>query len=193
MQAIATIVFGAALLIEGGTMITEYALMTFPTDTVGTAMHKASVGNFSAVVLGGAAGIVLGILALLGIKAVSLTSIAAIVFGCALLFSSNAARHLHMFRQTAVPAREWRSGTEFLAAELVNGSSGLQALAGLAAIILGILALTLSGNAPVVLTLSALIVVGTAVVLTGSAATEFVWGVMQPDTSRRTTAYGAAE
>jgi hypothetical protein len=65
--------------------------------------------------------------------------------------------------------------------------------AGLAAIVMGILALTLGGNAPVVLTLSALIVVGTAVVLTGSAATEFVWGVMQPDTSRRTTAYGAAE
>ena len=191
MLAIASIVFGAALLIEGGTMVTEYAHMAFPAETVGTVSHKRSIGSFTAVFAAGAAGIALGILAILGVRPAPLTAIAAIVFGSALLFSGNAGWHLHTLRRAALPAREWRSGTEILAGEMVQGSSGMQALAGVAAMVLGILALTLPGTGSGVLTLSALVVLGAALLLTGSAATEFVWGVMRNET--RLTSFGAAE
>jgi len=134
------------------------------------------------VLAAGVAGIVLGILALVGIHPAVLTAIAAIAFGSALLFSSNAVRRLHTLKQAVLPAREWSSGGEVLAAEMAYGSTAMQALAGLAAIVLGILALILANSG--VLTLTALVVLGAAVVLTGSAASDAVLSLMRPHTFR---------
>jgi hypothetical protein len=192
MVAIATIIFGAALLIEGGTMLTEYASMIFPAGATEAVAHQFSGGSLSAVLAAGVAGIVLGTLALVGIRPAGLTAIAAIVFGSALVFSSNAIWHLHRLRHAEKPAREWRSGCEILAAEMAYGSTGMQALAGLAAIVLGILALVLTSSG--VLTLTALLVVGAMLVLTGSAASEAVLSLLRPDTeAARSSSFSPGE
>jgi hypothetical protein len=184
MVSIATIIFGVALLIEGGTVLTEYAHIIFPAGRTAAIGNEFSGGGISAVFTAGVAGIVLGILALVGIHPAALTGIAAIAFGSALVFSSNAVWHLRMLKQSAAPAREWRSGSEVLAAEMAYGSTGMQVLAGIAAIVLGILALIVTGSG--VLTLTALIVLGTTIVLTGSAASEAFLRVMQPYIERTT-------
>ena len=91
------------------------------------------------------AGIVLGILALIGIAPVTLTATAAIIFGGAMLLEGTAA-----------------GGS----VEPTYASSGINLLCGTAAIVLGIL--SLSGFNPVGLTLVALLTVGSANLLTGT-------------------------
>src|SRR5947199_3948105 len=83
MISIATIVFGVALLIEGGTVMSEYAGLIFPPGLTDAWASEFSGGSLSAVFFAGAAGVVLGILALLGIHAAILTAIAIIAYGSA--------------------------------------------------------------------------------------------------------------
>ena len=64
LVAIATVVFGAALLIQGGAMLTEFALIETTPEA-----QSSSGGGLSALFLVGFAGIVLGVLALLGVYA----------------------------------------------------------------------------------------------------------------------------
>jgi hypothetical protein len=97
-------------------------------------------------------------------------------FGAALVISSNSVRHLYMLRSTAMRAQTPQYGSSFLAGEMAAGSAGVQLLAGLTAIVLGILAVT--GINPAIVTLSALIVLGATVVLTGSTLSGIVLGFM---------------
>jgi hypothetical protein len=178
LGAIATIIFGAALLIQGGTMLTEYTKLMAPP---GAAMAEEVVGGgLSALFLVGAAGIVLGVLSLVGIAAHTLTGAAVIAFGSALLLSSNSVWHLYRAKRTSyrAGAAPTLSGAEFLAGEMASGSAVLQCLAGLAAIVLGILAVT--GTNPSVLTLVGLLVLGATVLLTGSTLSGAVMGFMEP-------------
>ncbi len=184
MTAIATIVFGVALLIQGGAMVSEYAQIAFPAGAQPVGSGENFGGNSLAVVfLVGAAGIVLGILALLGISSGTLTPVAVIAFGTALLLSSNAVWHLFLLRRStrmsALSAGQSQHlGGEIIASEMASGSAGVQALAGLAAIVLGILAL--AGNAhDLTLNLTALLALGATLVLTGSALSATVIGFMR--------------
>ena len=81
MIGITVIVFGAALLIQGGTMLSEYARIIFPPGAAVSAVDQFGGNSLSAVFLVGAGGIVLGVLALLGIHAAALTPAAIIAFG----------------------------------------------------------------------------------------------------------------
>src|SRR5215471_7927824 len=83
---IATIVFGAGLLIQGGAMLSEFA----QTEATAEASAALSGGGLAGVFLLGVAGIVLGILALLGVYPLVLTSAATIAFGGALIASASA-------------------------------------------------------------------------------------------------------
>jgi len=79
---------------------------------------------------------------------------------------------------------------------MASGAAVLQCLSGLAAIVLGILAVT--GTNPNVLTLVGLLVLGATVLLTGSTLTGAVMGFMEPAVARRGDALaqsptGAAE
>ena len=185
MVSIATIIFGAALLIQGGAMLSEYANIIFPAGTAVTSTAQFGGGSLSAVFLAGAAGIVLGILALLGINPSTLTSAAIIAFGAALVLSSNSVWHLHQLKRASLTApaagQASTSGREILANEMAFGSAGVQALAGLAAIVLGILALA-GGNA-VVLDLVALLALGGTLILTGSTLSATVLSFMRPATT----------
>jgi hypothetical protein len=184
MLPIAVIVFGAALLIQGGTMLSEYASIIFPAGSAGAPSEQIGAGSLATLFLVGVAGIVLGILALLGIEAGILSAIAVIAFGSALLLSSNSVRNLYMLQSSASRSAAPRAGTERLAGEMASGSSGVQMLAGLAAIVLGILAVI--GINQIALLLAALVVLGATVILTGSALSGLVIGFMRSTTHRTT-------
>jgi len=177
LMPIAVIVFGAALLIQGGAMLSEFAQVSLPVSFANSEQFGA--GNLSTMFLVGAAGIVLGVLALVGIAAAELIAVSVIAFGAALLLSSNSVRHLYMVRSTAMRSTDLNDGTQLLAGEMASGSAGVQLVAGLAAIVLGILAVT--GAHAEVLIPSALIVLGATVVLSGSTLSGIVLGFMQPE------------
>jgi hypothetical protein len=141
MVAIAVIVFGAALLIQGGTLLSEYAGIMFPPGSRAPAAGEFGGSSLSAVFLAGIAGIVLGILALLGLSPAVLTAAAIIAFGAALVLSSNSVWHLHTLKRSALAAEKPAAGSEILANEMAFGSASLQALAGLAGVVLGIIGL----------------------------------------------------
>jgi hypothetical protein len=80
MAAIATIVIGAAFLLESGSFSAAQLSSR-------SGEFEGASGGTSAAFLGGVAGIVLGILALLGIASITLLSVAAIVYGATFLLS----------------------------------------------------------------------------------------------------------
>jgi hypothetical protein len=182
LVSIATIVFGAALLIQGGAMLTEFAQTEVMPDT----QAGAGGGGLSALFLVGIAGIVLGILALLGVRATILTSVAVIAFGSALLISSSAVWQLLTSRSVATRFQTRPMMVRLIASEVAAGSAGVQAVSGLAVIVLGILAV--SGVYTDTLTLIALLVAGAAILLTGSTLTGTMVGFMResgvPSTAR---------
>jgi hypothetical protein len=184
LVAIATVVFGAALLIQGGAMLTEFAQI----ETTAEPAAAMSGGGLSALFLVGFAGIVLGVLALLGIYAPVLTAASSIAFGAALVISSSAVWQLLTSRSIAARFQSHSPMLRVMASEVAAGSSGLQAMAGLAVIVLGILAV--AGVFTTGLTLIALLVAGTAIVLTGSSLSGSMTGLMRPVTSSFQTRVG---
>jgi len=185
LLAITTIVFAVALLIEGGAMMSEYASVAFPSGGRVAAAENVGSGGLSAHFLAGAAGIVLGILALIGIQSTILTSVALIAFGAAMVLSSSSVYQLHQMKRAAMAMSaeaQPMSGTEVLANEMATESAGALTLAGLAAVVLGILAVV--GVNPVVLTFAALIALGATLVLTGSSLSATVISFMRPSEQR---------
>jgi hypothetical protein len=173
LLSIATIVFGAALLIQGGAMLSEFAQI----ETGADASTGSSCAGLSALFLVGVAGIVLGVLALLGVYPQILTSVAVIAFGGALVVSASAVWQLLTSRSVATRFQGRGSMLSALAADVAAGSSGVQGMAGLAVIVLGILAV--AGTASLSLTLVALLVAGAAIVMTGSTLSGAMIGFMR--------------
>lgn len=190
LAGIATIVFGVALLIQGGTMLTEYTRMSSPAGASAMGEEIGSGGGLSALFLVGIAGIVLGVLALLNMYAQTLISIAVIAFGAGLLLSSNSVWHLYRSKRSShrLGGMQAASSGEIFASEMAAGSAIMQSLAGLAAGILGILAVTGTAN-PAILALVGLLVLGAAVLLTGSSLSAMVMGLMEPTSTRRTESW----
>ncbi len=189
MAAIATIVFGIALLIQGGTMLSEYAAIIFPAGVKATPIDQFGGSSLSSVFLVGATGVVLGVLSLLNINSGVLTPVATIAYGTALVLSSNAVWHLYVLRSASArsetqlqgtSANQTRSvGSELLASEMASGSAGIQALAELAAVVLGILAVAGNVN-DLTLNLVALLALGSTLILTGGSLSATVLGLMRP-------------
>lgn len=163
LVAIATITYGAALLLHGAAMLGEYARLARQSNAVAQAV--VSGGGLSSILLAGAAGIVLGILALLGVSSAELVAIAAIASGSALALSSHSALRMHFFKIALVRPEAQRTAGDLLAGEILSSSAGIYGLVGLAAIVLGILAL--AGFAPVNLVLIALLALGSVTVING--------------------------
>jgi hypothetical protein len=175
LLSIATIVFGAALLIQGGAMLSEFAQIEATPET-----NAASTGGGVGALFGvGVAGIVLGVLALLGVQSTILNAVAAIAFGGALVVSSSAVLQLLTSRSVATRFQSGSSMLRVVAGEVATGSSSLQAMAGLAVIVLGILAV--SGVNSLALTLIALIVAGASIVMTGSTLSGTMIGFMRSE------------
>jgi len=176
-------VFGAALLVQAGTILSEYAGLIFPTGAVASSAATESFAGdgLAAMFLVGAGGVVLGILALLGIAAPSLIAVAVIAFGAALMLSSGSVRHLYRLQSLTRRTSGTLTGNEFMAGEMASGSAGVQLVVGLAAVVLGIL--SVAGVNPAVLTLVALLVLGITVILAGSTVSGMIMSFMRPTRS----------
>lgn len=163
MVSVATIALGIALLFKGASIAADYRDVLERMDS--GALKKAELdGGMSAELIAGCAGIAMGILALLGIETTVLTPIAAIVFGVALLMSAGVTHRLNHLKIS-------RSGAEDLAQRVAEEATGVaieaEMLVAIAAVVLGILSLV--GLVPVTLTLVAMLSIGAASMLVGSA------------------------
>lgn len=180
LLSIAAIVFGAALLIQCGAMLTEFAQIEAAPEP-----SAASAGGGLGALFGvGIAGIILGVLALLGVQAAMLDSVAVIAFGGALVVSSSAVWQLLTSRSVAARFQTGSSMLRVVASEVATGSASVQAMAGLAVIVLGVLAVsgTMTGD----LALIALLVAGAAIVMTGSTLSGAMLGFMRSGAVTRT-------
>lgn len=163
MTSIASIAIGGALLAHGAAVTARWA------DTMrqasGNRSEQIAVGGAAgSEFLGGAAAIVLGILALAGTSPLVLLPVAAIIVGGTILLGAPAQPEI----AGLAPDRDRRMSR--ITREAVEGASGGMVLAGLGAIVLGILALV--GVGPVyTLVQVALLAVGVALLLGGSALT----------------------
>ena len=183
LAGVATIVFGAALLIQGGALLSEYAQVFTPAGALQTASDAVGGDGLAAMFPVGIAGIVLGILALLGIASYALTSISVIAFGAALMLSAQSVRRLYKLQSEAQVASAVSYSTrEFLAGEMAAGAAGIQFVAGLAALVLGIIAVVMTATVRnEVLTLVALLIVGATNIISGSALSALVLSFMRPE------------
>ena len=137
MLSIATIGLGISFLFEGGAVASRLSDLLSEI-TEGRIDIAELGGGLSAEFIGGLGGIALGILALVSVLPLTLTAIAVIVFGGALLLGAGVKvriNHLFLGNEEHHMARE-------VARQAVMASSGVQILVGLGAIVLGIPAVT---------------------------------------------------
>lgn len=161
MASIATIAIGVALLAQGGAAAARWSSLL--EEQPGAWSSRAELGGgLSGELFGGGVGVVLGVLALLGILPHVLIPVALLVFGGTLLISSSVTVDLGSM---AGPGAYERTGR--LARDASMAASGTQVLVGVGGIVLGILALV--GVAPGILSLIGLLSIGVAILLSGAA------------------------
>jgi hypothetical protein len=153
MMAIGVIALGVAFLFDGAVAMTG----AWETPEIMLGSHR------SAAVLGGAAGVVLGILALIGVVPLILCSCAILVFGACMLVATG--MEGGMRRWNAAPGEE----PKMMEAEEEYAEPGTRPLVALAAIVLGLLAIVNIASA--VLTLIGVLVLGASFVINGPAMT----------------------
>ncbi len=162
LAPIGTIAIGAAFFLHGGSMGARYNRLAALT-TENKYQANEFGGSISVEMLGGIAGIALGILALLGIAVQILIASAVVVFGASLIIGAGAVDRLNQMASAV-----WN---EESVKKIANNASqtvaGLQVLVGVSAVALGVLAL--AGIYPFTLCLVALLSLGASDFLTGSA------------------------
>jgi hypothetical protein len=152
------------LLAEGGSIAAQFSkLLSAATGGTLGAMQLGS--GMTAEILAGGGAIVLGILALLDLRPMILVPAAVIGVGGSLVLTAGAIERLNQIR---VQASGLSETAQRVAQAAVSGAVGTQVLAGIAAIVLGILALASETHAGV-LSLVGLLVLGASVTLTGTA------------------------
>jgi hypothetical protein len=163
MLAISTILAAVALMFVGGAIGARFSALA--SDPRGGRFGKMELGSgMTAELLGGIAGLALGILSLLGLVPLVLAPVAAIVFGAALVVGLGAISRLNDLQVEKVcDDKESRH----IARTAVRSAEGVQMLIGLGSATLGILAVI--GVAPAILSLVAMLAVGLSSLLSGSA------------------------
>ena len=172
LAALATIIFGAALLVKGVLISTEYSkILSYLS---GSKLDKFELGGgMSLEIITGLAGIVLGILAVVHLASVDLVAIALIIFGVGVIMGSGVLSRLNALKLEVLDSSSGQIQSRIIH-DLVSIAVGTQILAGFAAIILGIFSLL--GFAPMTLNLVALLVLGADFILSGSAVSEKLLG-----------------
>lgn len=163
MTAFATLFLGAAVLLRAAAIAARYSRLLEETTSAEAGTTDLTSG-MGVEFLGGAAGIFLAILAMIGLVPWVLLPVAVIVYGGTLLVSSGATARLNTL---AIDRSRAVSESKVSAQEVVTAAAGTQVLIGLTAIILGILALI--GINPVVLTLVGVLCLGASILLSGVA------------------------
>lgn len=163
MVAISSIALGAALILDGAAIAAEYSRILAESGN-GSISKVELGGGLSTQVIGGVAAVVLGVLALLNIAPTTLMAIAAIVLGVTVVSGSGVTTRLNALKIETSGDHDF---AKRVARESLTAATGADMLVGLAAVVLGILALV--GMAPVPLTLVAMLALGASILLTGSA------------------------
>ncbi len=175
LAAVAVLAIGFALLAEGGALAARYADLA-PEMAGGreATSHEFGTG-LTAELIGGIAGVCFGVLALLRVAPTTLLSVAALVFGGALLIGSAATARLNDLRLGL--GENVSDRTRRLAEEAISGATGAQVLVGLSDIVLGILSLV--GVVRMDLVLIAMLATGVSVLLTGTVVGSRLMSVIQ--------------
>jgi hypothetical protein len=167
LAGITAIVLGGALLFQGGAIMLRFSRM-LSEEAPGTGENsEAELGGTSAEVIGGLAGIVLAILALVNVVPYVLLPVAAIVYGGTMMLACGTNAGLSSFSSERFGARNVMARR--LAADMLMGTNGLQVMVGIAAVVLGIIGVV--GFYSVTLSLVAYLCVGVAVLASGTALT----------------------
>lgn len=162
LAAVAVIVVGAALMSQGTSMASRFTAQYQQAGETRTVSTNFS-GGLMLEFLGGLAGIILGILALITVKPPTLESIAVIAFGGVLLLSAGLVSRINMLQADGMmdePARVLMRDSAATTSLIVVGTA-------VALIVLGILALMGVHTLPFILI--SMIVIGSAIVITGTA------------------------
>lgn len=171
MVTIATIVVGAAITLQGAAIGARFARLASQSPR-GAGSELGS--GVSAAFLGGVAGLVLGVLALLNVNPMTLVPTAIIIFGSAMLLSGGLGPQLGQLEASRMGEH---SGWQELTQAMATGAAGAHVLVGLSTVILGILALV--GVNPAKLSLVALLVLGGGISLSGGALASHMWSAMR--------------
>jgi hypothetical protein len=164
MVSISTIILGGVFLLQGGAVAAEYREI-LERSSNGTIDRAEWGGGMSADMAAGVAGVVLGILGVIGIATQVLTGAAVITFGAALAMSYGTVQRLNDLRIESYDELQPRA--KHMAKQALTGAAGTQVLVGLGVIVLGIL--TLVDVAPMDLSLIGLLAVAASLVFSGSA------------------------
>lgn len=169
LVAIAAIVIGAGMLLEGGSIAARYARVLMSASSQRTAGADLG-GGLSTEFAGGAAAIILGILSLLHIYPTILLPIIAIVVGAAILLGAASMSALNaMVVEQHFPGAG-HGATRQVATAAVGAASGTQVLVGIAAVVLGIIGVAGgAGMMGLILTAVAFLCVGATMIVSGCA------------------------
>lgn len=161
--AIAAIVLGAGLMTQGGAIAVEYSKL-MAAITGGTVGAAELGGGMTVELLAGSGIVVLGILALLGFNPGVLLAAGVIAVGASLVLAAGGLQRLNTLKYEA-------AGLSEIGQKIAEGAVACaitaQVLCGGAAIVLGILALTLTVDATPLL-LVGLLVLGATVAVSGT-------------------------
>jgi hypothetical protein len=151
------IIVGAALLAEGCSLACRCSRLLCQS---AGACAPPPVSGVNCHVMAGAAGVILGVLALVGVAPTELIAVSVVVFGSAVVGGS--CLHAKLACMECCPCEKCEV-VRHVAHESAMASAGAHALLGLAVVILGIVALV--GHNPLVLCQIALLVLGAALLL----------------------------
>lgn len=173
LASIAVIVIGVGLMVQGFNTATEYSRIAAPS-MPGAGVVAASGtdvgGDVMTAFAAGLAGIVLGILGLLSIHTEYLIPAAVIVFGAELMLAGSLSIGRGPMTVVAQSGQTGAMATRHYGSSI--GASGLEIMVGVAAVILGILAIVFVahlGTVAAVLALVALIAIGAAMLVVSAS------------------------
>lgn len=177
LDAIAAIALGLSLVAVGAALAAGYGRLAA---RVEGAMSGQMMSGTTMDMFLGFAVVILGILSLLHIASPILVPVQVILIGAGLMLNSAASTRLATLEaEVAAPDRPiGRRVSE----EMVYAAAGVRAIAGIAVVILGIIAVVSSAEVALSLTLVAMIVAGAALLLNGTSLSSRMVGFLTPRT-----------
>jgi hypothetical protein len=163
MLAISILLFAVGLLLQGSVMGSRFK--TIASDTGSGTRGKVEIGGgVTGGLIGGGAGVVLGLLAILGVYPTILLPIAALTFGVSMVLEGAAVSRLNKLELSQACDGEQ---SRHVGRNAVRSSVGMQIFLGLGAVALGVIAL--AGVLPIVLPLVAMLAVALSGLVSGTA------------------------
>jgi hypothetical protein len=173
VASIAILAIGTAFLFEGaGIAARLHRLMQL--QSKGDLDAAEFGGGISSEFFAGLAGVTLGILSIVGMVPGQLIAIAVLVFGAAIVRGS---RSVARINSQMIEYMDESQEAKEVANELVLSAEGVQMLIGLAAVILGIIAV-IGKTEPMILSLVGLLIIGFGNLLSGKSVNGKVLGIL---------------